>query len=83
MYMPKDYMTPEVLAEELAKFEWPAPYTLEDDRPDGIAMVFPRCNLYFEEGFESDMELFFLAEDTSLDNAVSLTDVVVSMCGVR
>jgi len=63
-YHPQQYMTIEVLAEILQEFEWPAPYTLEDDLPSGIVMCFPKCNLYFVEGFESDMDLLFLTKDT-------------------
>jgi hypothetical protein len=82
MYHPAEYMTVEVVSEVLSEFEWPAPYTLEDDLPDGIAMVFPKCTLYFVEGFESDMYLEFLAEDTGLDNSVTLKQVLVSMGGI-
>jgi hypothetical protein len=83
MYMPEKFLTVDVLAEEVAKFQWPAAYKLVDYHPDGIAMVFPKCTLFFEEGFESHMELMFLAKDTGLDNVVKLTEVLVSMGGVR
>jgi len=63
-YNPPSYMTLEVLATILKEFKWPAPYTLEDDLPDGIIMRFPNSNLYFREGFESEMRLEFLTEDT-------------------
>jgi hypothetical protein len=72
MYSPKTYMTMEVLSEVLAEFEWPAPYTLEDDLPDGIIMAFPNCRLYFDEGFESHMRLMFLPEDTGTDKTLTL-----------
>lgn len=49
MYSPPTFLTPEVLAEVLAEFPWPAPYTLEDDRPDGIEVRLPRCHLYVTE----------------------------------
>jgi hypothetical protein len=72
MYHPDKYMTVDVLAEVLSEFDWPAPYTLEDDLPDGIVMRFPRSNLYFSEGFESDMGLQFLTSDTQTDTNLEL-----------
>ena len=51
MYYPKEYMTVEVVSEVMSELEWPAPYTIEEDLPDGIAVLFPKCTLYFVEGF--------------------------------
>jgi hypothetical protein len=82
MYNPPKFMTMKVLAEVLAEFKWPAPYTLEDELPDYIAVVFPKCTLFFEEGFESNMGLRFSADNTGLDMDVKLKDVLVSMGGV-
>ena len=79
MYTPKTYMTQEVLSQVLSEFEWPAPYALEDWLPDGIAMVFPKCNLFFMEGFEGSMLLEFLAEDTGLDASVTLKEVLLAL----
>jgi hypothetical protein len=76
MYNPPTFLTPEVLAEVLAELPWPAPYTLEDDRPDGIEVRLPRCHLYVTEGFESEMELKFLPESTGLDRSVSVRDAL-------
>src|SRR4051812_37480664 len=66
------YLTLEIAAEVVADFDWPAPYTLEDDLPDGIVMVFPACQLLLAEGFESDVAIKFLPRDTGLDHAVDL-----------
>jgi hypothetical protein len=74
MYDPPKFLTMEVLAAIAAEFEWPAPYTLEDDLPDGILMRFPASNLYFTEGFESEMSLKFLTEDTGADETLTLGD---------
>lgn len=79
MYNPPTFLTPEVLAEVLAEFPWPAPYTLEDDRPDGIEVRLPRCHLYVTEGFESNMELKFLSESTGLDHSVSVADALAAL----
>ena len=72
MYHPKQYMTMEVLSGVLAEFEWPVPYTLEDELPDGIVMSFPRSHLFFVEGFEGDVSLQFLPEDTGTGRAYKL-----------
>jgi hypothetical protein len=76
MYSPPAFLTPEVLAEVLAEFPWPAPPMLEDDRPDGIEIRLARCQLYVTEGFESNMDLKFLPESTGLDRSVSITDAL-------
>lgn len=79
MYEPKKYLTMQVASEVLAEFEWPERYVLEDWSPDGIAMVFPKCILIFSEGFESDMDLVFSAEDTGLDEMLTLTDALLAI----
>ncbi|MFT3764413.1 MAG: hypothetical protein QM820_02680 [Minicystis sp.] len=81
MYQPEEYLTIEVLSEVVSQLDWPAPYTLEDELPDGISMIFPKCTLFFGEGFESEMYLKFIPEDTGLDNAVTLKEVLVALGG--
>lgn len=78
MYTPETYFTQEVLSEVLSEFEWPAPYKLEDWLPDGIAMVFPKCCLFFMEGFESSMLLKFVPEDTGLDASLTLEEALLA-----
>jgi len=75
MYDPPRFMTPQVLAEVLAEFQWPAGYTLHRDS-DGIEIRLPRCHLYAMEGFESGMDLAFLPESTGLDDMVSVGDAI-------
>ena len=75
MYDPPKYLTPVVLAEVMAEFSWPAPYTLKPDF-DGIEVDLPRCHLYVTEGFESEMDLAFLPESTELDQMVSVGEVL-------
>ncbi len=79
MYSPPTFLTPEVLAEVLAEFSWPAPYALEDDRPDGIEVRLPRCLLYVTEGFESNMDLKFLPESTGLDRSVPIANALAAL----
>jgi hypothetical protein len=74
-YNPPEFLTPEVLAEVLAEFTWPAPYTIHRGL-DGIVVRLPRCHLYVMEGFESDMDLAFLPESTGLDDMVSVGDAL-------
>jgi hypothetical protein len=75
MYDPPKYMTPALLAEVMAEFPWPAPYTFKPDF-DGIEVALPRCHLYVTEGFESEMDLAFLSESTGLDEMVTLGDAL-------
>lgn len=80
MYNPPEFLTPEVLAEVLAEFTWPAPYTIHR-LLDGIEVRLPRCRLYATEGFESDMDLAFLPESTGLDDIVSVGDALRVLSG--
>ena len=73
------FLTPEVLSEVIAEMSLPSSYTLEDDRPDGIEVRFPRCHLYVAEGFESNMSLRFLPESTGLDRSVSIADALAAL----
>lgn len=81
LYMPPKFLTTEVLAAVVAEFVWPETYTLKDWRPDGIAMIFPRCTLVFYEGFESEMELIFRPEETKLQRTASMNQVLFSQGG--
>ena len=82
MYNPPTFMTLELLDKLLAEFEWPAPYTLEDDLPDGIVVAFPRCHLYFTEGFESTIQIRFLPEDTGTDEPLTLGHALSTIASV-
>ena len=65
------YMTSDLMAEELAGFNWPAPYTIEDDGM-GILVSFPACRLYFSEDWEGDVHVQFLSDDTGVDLHLAL-----------
>ncbi len=78
-YNPPSYMTLEVLSAILKEFKWPAPYTLEDDLPDGIVMRFPNSNLYFCEGLDSEMCLKFLTEDTHTSYNLQIAHALLVM----
>jgi hypothetical protein len=79
MYHPERFMTVEVLSEVLSEFEWPAPYTLEDWSPDGILMAFPKSNVFFVEGFEGDMPVKFLPEDTGMGQTLTLEHALLAI----
>ncbi len=69
----------EVLSEVLSEFEWPAPYTLEDELPDGIVMSFPNCNLFFVEGFESEMTLELPPSETGMDRSMTIEHALLAI----
>jgi len=79
MYDPPHFLTPEVLADVLAERTWPAAYVLEDDRPDGIDILLPRCHLYVSEGFESEMTLDFGSDSTGLSRYVSVGEALLAL----
>lgn len=82
MYSTPKFMTKQVLAEVLAEFQWPAAYELDDsDLPDGIAVRFPKFELFFSEDFSSEMSLSFPAEATGLDDAVEMSEVRIALGG--
>lgn len=72
LYEPKRFLTLDLLAGVVAAFTWPAPYQLEDELPDGIVMRFPHCSLLFVEGYEGDMEIQFLEEETHSQHVLKL-----------
>jgi len=79
MYNPERFLTEKLAAEVLAEFAWPAPYTLEDWQPDGIAIVFPRCTLMLSEGFEGEMAMHFLPEQTGVTDDLSVTHAIIAL----
>jgi hypothetical protein len=59
----------------LRSLHGPPPYPLKADF-DEIEVDLPRCHVYVTEGFESEMDLAFLPESTSLDEMVSVGDAL-------
>jgi hypothetical protein len=81
MYQPEEFMTLDVVTEIVSQFEWPAEYELEDELPDGVLLVFPRCRLLLVEGFESDISIKFVARDTGLSTSLTLGEALLSVTG--
>ncbi len=73
---PKKFLTMEVFSEIVDQYGWPAPYKLEALSPQAILMQFPKCNLVFKEGFESEMYLYFLVSDTHSPYTLELGDAI-------
>jgi hypothetical protein len=71
-FLTRSYLTMEIVREVLAEFEWPAPYELEDDLPDGILVAFPRCRLTISDDYLGDVHLHFSTEDTGTKDMLSL-----------
>ncbi len=72
MYHPPRFLTVALLEELLSAFEWPTPYSLEDAQPDGVIMHLSACSLFFCEGFEGEMFVEFLSENTGVDLPLKL-----------
>jgi len=60
MYNPETFLTKELLVKVLDNYKWKDNYVIrkEDCTIDGIKVRFPKCILFFREGFESDISLF-------------------------
>ena len=63
--MSDEFLSVATLKRVLDEFQWPEPYELEDELPDGVAMVFPRCTLFWVEG--DGVAIQFLSQDTHFD----------------
>jgi hypothetical protein len=70
----EEFLTESVLRGVLSEFQWPEPYTLEDDEPDGVFVTFPKCKLYFSEGDRIAVD--FVAESTGVEPWLSLHDAL-------
>jgi hypothetical protein len=79
MYMPEDVMTVELVAEVVASFDWPAPYVVEDELPDGVVVAFANCCLFFAAGFEGAVSIKFLAQDTGLEASLTLAQALLAL----
>jgi len=82
-FLTKSYMTMGILREVLAEFEWPAPYELEDDLPDGIVVAFPRCHLYISDDYLGDVHLRFMTEDTGTNEMLRLGHAMAALVPQR
>jgi hypothetical protein len=71
------YLTEELLRDVAATFEWPAPFEVDEDEPDGIMLCFAECTLYFSEYGDGDLELSLLPEDTGADLPLKLADFML------
>lgn len=67
--MSAELLTVDTLERLLDECQWPEPYKLEDELPDGIAMVFPRCTLFWVEGDGIGIE--FLSEQTGFEKKLT------------
>lgn len=66
------YLTLQIIQKITAEFEWPENYTFEDELPDGIAMAFKSREIFFSEGFESEMSLQFFPEIDGVEYPLNL-----------
>ena len=56
-------MSEEVLKEVLAEFKWPISYSIEEDLPDGIEVIFSNCCLYFQESGQGMISVDFVNDE--------------------
>lgn len=66
------FLTVDLLRKVASQFDWPCPWELKADLPDGITMQFPKSHLYFREGYDGEIELQFLTVDTQTPSNLKL-----------
>jgi hypothetical protein len=78
MYNPPKFLTKKLLLEVLSEFDWTESYKIQDEdiTVDGIKVRFPKCELYFCEGFESDMDVYLLDSSSKENDYKALFDLV-------
>ncbi len=72
-----NHLTEGIFREVIESFDWPAEYSIENDLPDGMMLRLPNCTLYFTEGFEGDIRLEFLPEDTGANINLGLAHAMM------
>ncbi len=79
----QEFLSMEVLAPILKEYDWPAAYTFDDDSPGGIIMRFPKCSIMIVEGYLSNMQMYFLPEDTHYDYNLTLGHALLALIPER
>jgi len=80
MYVPKDYFNISIVEKVMKEFSWPTEYTLEEDA-DGVSIIFPKSEIYIENGYENDVSftlLSFNGRDCNIHGAVAIEKLVES-----
>ncbi|QDU07353.1 hypothetical protein V202x_07050 [Gimesia aquarii] len=72
MFDEESFLSMDLMKEEFSKFDWPEPYRLENELPDGIIVSFPQSNFVFSESPDGDINVKFLPEDTKCENMLQL-----------
>ncbi|HHG84499.1 MAG TPA: hypothetical protein ENJ82_07110 [Bacteroidetes bacterium] len=73
------YLTLDVLRSVLQEFTWPSAFELEDDLPDGIIVIFPKCQLCFSEDYLGEVYLSFLPEDTGAQQMLQVGHAILAL----
>ncbi|SHE65736.1 hypothetical protein [Chryseobacterium takakiae] len=78
MYIPKNYFSISIVEKVMKEFSWPAEYILEEDA-DGVSIIFPKSEIYIENGYENDVSftlLSFNGRDCNIDESTALEKIV-------
>lgn len=79
MHNHKSYFTKQVLTEVMKHYSWSENYQLETSYSNSVLIKFPKCTILMIEGFDSDMNAYFLNKDTgrgSTQYSLSVLDAV-------
>ena len=74
MYDTPAFFNIDVMKEVLNEYKWPLEYKL-NDYSDEVIIEFPKCSIVIREGFESDMNAYFLNSQTGRSDTQQSLDV--------
>ncbi|MCH9687925.1 MAG: hypothetical protein K0V04_41225 [Deltaproteobacteria bacterium] len=60
----ESHLNTAIVEEVLAEYEWPVPWEVEDDLPDGILVHFPASGFALSDDYVGDVHLSFLEQHT-------------------
>ena len=72
MNSPASFLTPTLLNEIAAEFEWPLPFMIEDANPDGVTMEFRDCGLIFSDGGDGGVIVRFFVGHTKTNYSLHI-----------
>ncbi|WP_444916570.1 hypothetical protein [Microbulbifer sp. JMSA003] len=73
----ESYLDISMLSKVVSEFSWPAPYKLEDDLPDRLIIVFPKCELYFSVDVDGESEVSFIWNTGGRENNIELIEALM------
>lgn len=83
MFDTEPFLNIRTLSDVLREYDWPEPFKLADEMPDGIVMAFDKSNFLFTENPDGEIIVKFLPADLGADENLHLghaLSVIVPEC---